>query len=149
HPEWTFHLVGKNFEDGYSEMVATELVNRKLQDHVFLYGSRSDIDPIIKQCDIAILTSKSEGLPVALLEVGLCRKPVVVTAVGEIPLILEHGKNGFVLEPNDVQGFYESVVKLIENDDLRSELGCNLFEIISQNNTTSAIMGTYIDWITN
>ena len=67
-----------------------------LEKNVFLYGSRLDIENILNQAAIAVLTSQSEGLPVALLEYGLYKKSVVVTNVVEIPTIVENGKNGFL-----------------------------------------------------
>jgi glycosyltransferase involved in cell wall biosynthesis len=149
NPDWTFHLVGKDFNDEYSRTLHQSIIDRQLENYVFLYGSRKDINPIIDQCEIAILTSKSEGLPVALLEFGLCKKPVVVTAVGEIPLIIESGSNGFILMPNDDVGFYEAIVKLIDDNSLRIKLGDALFETIRKNNTSGTIMSIYLDWTKN
>jgi glycosyltransferase involved in cell wall biosynthesis len=59
----------------------------------FVYGSQQDVENILNQATIAVLSSQSEGLPVALLEYGLY-KPVVVTAVGDMPII-NNGVNGF------------------------------------------------------
>src|SRR5690554_3913115 len=77
HSEWTFHLVGKDFEDDYSERLKIEIINNQLADQVFIYGSRNDVGNILSQSDIGILTSKSEGLPVALLEYGFYSKPII------------------------------------------------------------------------
>ena len=68
HPDWTFHLVGKDFEDAYSASIRTSIAQMKLEQTVFLYGSRNDSSAIIQQSTIGILTSNSEGLPVSLLE---------------------------------------------------------------------------------
>jgi glycosyltransferase involved in cell wall biosynthesis len=147
HPDWSFHLVGKDFGDDYSKKLKSLIVSNQLGETVFLYGTRNDVNTIIFQSDIAILTSKSEGLPVALLEYGLNKKPVIVTQVGEIPLIIENGKNGYSVPSDNVEQFYKSLVSLIENQDLRSKFGNALHETILRNNSESAIIQQYLTWI--
>jgi glycosyltransferase involved in cell wall biosynthesis len=145
HPEWSFHLVGKDFEDDYSRRLK-QIIQSEGLSNVYLYGSRNDTVHIISQSDIAILTSKSEGLPVSLLELGLYGKPVVMTAVGEIPMIVADGQNGFVTEPS-AGPFYESLVKLVDDAPLRARFGKALHETIGTHHSETAIIGQYLKWI--
>ncbi len=147
HPDWTFHLVGKDFEDDYSQQVHELIVSKGLEKTVFIYGSKNDVVPIINQCEIAILTSKSEGLPVALIEYGLFKKPVVTTNVGEIPLIIKNALNGFIVGVNEVDAFYESLLKLIINEGLRTQLGNALHQTIVENHSEEGVMSKYLNWI--
>lgn len=147
HPEWTFHLVGKDFEDDYSEQIKKMIFDFNLCNNVFIYGTRQDVPTILVQADIAILTSQSEGLPVALLEYGLYKKAVVVTRVGEIPMIVQHGKNGFVVDSNEPDLFYNSLVDLITNRELRSDFGNSLYETIENEYTTDSVMKKYLNWM--
>jgi len=147
HPDWTFHLVGKDFEDEYSEKLKAFILSNQLGENVFIYGTRNDVTSIINQSEIAILTSKSEGLPVALLEYGLNKKPVVVTQVGEIPLIIESGRNGYVVPSDNDEQFYSSLFALIENSDLRSKFGDSLYKTIIENNSEKAVIQEYIRWV--
>ena len=147
HPDWTFHLVGKDFEDEYSTHVKAKIENKKLTDTVFVYGSKNDIHHIINQSDIAILTSKSEGLPVVLIEYGLLKKPVVSTNVGEIPLIIHDGINGFIVGVDETEVFCDSIIKLIEDTDLRTNFGTSLHQTIIDNHTEKVVINTYLDWI--
>ena len=147
HPDWTFHLVGKDFEDDYSRQIAALIVSKGLQDTVFIYGSKNDVVPIINQTDIAILTSKSEGLPVALIEYGLYKKPVVSTNVGEIPLIIKNDENGFIVGTNEAAAFYENLVKLVTNPELRAQLGKALHQTILENHSEEGVMTKYLTWI--
>lgn len=147
HPEWTFHLVGKDFEDDYSKKIKALILDYNLENTVFIYGSRQDIKNILEQSTISILTSQSEGLPVALLEYGLQKKAVVVTNVGEIPLLIKDGINGFMVETDNAQLFYDSVVKLIENDTLRSDFGKALHETIINNYSETTVLHQYLDWL--
>jgi glycosyltransferase involved in cell wall biosynthesis len=147
HPDWTFHLVGKDFEDDYSANVKAAIVNKNLEENVFIYGSKNDINNIINQSEIAILTSKSEGLPVALIEYGLSKKPVISTKVGEIPLIIKDGINGFVVDVNDASLFYQKLVTFITETDLRIQMGTSLHHTILENNSEEGVVTKYLNWV--
>ena len=147
HPDWSFHLVGKDFEDEYASKIKSEIVNNNLSENVFIYGSKQDTQNCIEQSEICILTSQSEGLPVALLEYGLNKKPVVSTDVGEIPMIIKNENNGCIVSKFDADNFYLSLVKLIENQELRHFLGEALFETIVQNNSEKAVITNYLNWL--
>ena len=147
HPEWTFHLIGKDFEDDYSREVRKQLKDKGLADNVFIYGSKDDVINIINQSEIAVLTSKSEGLPVALIEYGLMKKAVVATKVGEIPLIIKDGENGYGVASNDADGFYTKLVKLIEDADLRVNFGEALHQTIIENHSEAGVVAKYLHLI--
>ena len=114
---------------------------------MFIYGSKSDIKNIINQSDIAILTSKSEGLPVALIEYGLFKKPVISTKVGEIPLIIKDNVNGFIVNVNDVDLFYQKLLKYILEEDLRVQMGNSLYKTIIENHSEKGIVANYLNWV--
>lgn len=147
HPDWSFHLVGKDFEDDYSSAIRNLVAKKKLEDTVFFYNTRNDISSLINESDIAILTSKSEGLPVALLEYGLYKKPVVVTEVGEIPLIIQNGKNGCLVPSNDEKLFNEALVLLIEDQTKRNDFGIALYQTVLEHHSEKAVISKYINWI--
>lgn len=142
HSDWTFHLIGKDFKDDYSSSIKTAIVEADLQDTVFVYGSRNDVSNILEQSTVGILTSKSEGLPVALLEYGFHKLPVVVTNVGEISSIITD-ENGFLIESLNAEAFNISVCSLIENEDLRITLSENLHQTILENYSEKAILEKY------
>ena len=147
HPDWTFHLVGKDFEDDYSKKIKALILDFNLENTVFVYGSRNDIENILEQSAIGILTSQSEGLPVALLEYGLHKKPVVVTNVGEIPLVIQDGINGFLVVTGSAQSFYDSLVKLMENETLSADFGKALQKTIENKYSEKAVLHQYSNWI--
>lgn len=96
YPEWTLHLVGKTFNDEYSEMVKSTITDSNLNGNIFLYGSRNDIKNILEQSTIGVLASVSEGLPISLLEYGNCGLPVIVTNVGQCAEVV--GNQGIIIE---------------------------------------------------
>jgi glycosyltransferase involved in cell wall biosynthesis len=147
HPEWTFHLIGKDFGDDYSIQIKKKVLEYKLENTVYVYGSKPDIGNIISQSTIGVLTSQSEGLPVALLEYGLYKLPVVVTDVGEISKLILDGENGFMVSSNHVQLFYESVVKLIENDMIQLNFGNELNKRINSIFSEQVVIIKYLEWL--
>jgi glycosyltransferase involved in cell wall biosynthesis len=149
HPEWTFHLVGKDFEDDYSRQIKNLVLEFNLEKNVFIYGSKQDVKNILEQSTIAILTSQSEGLPVALLEYGWYAKPIVVTGVGEIPLLIQDGVNGFMVGTNNAGLFYESLVKLMENETLQNDFGKALQQTINDDYSEKSVIDKYLGWLAN
>ncbi|RTY83295.1 glycosyltransferase [Flavobacterium sp. ZB4P23] len=149
HPEWTFHLVGKDFNDAYSQKIKNLIRAFGLEKKVFLYGTQQDVAHILQQATIGILTSQSEGLPVALLEYGWHKKPVVVTEVGEIASLVVNGKNGFLVAAQQESIFYEALVVLIDSERLQLEFGRALYQTVLDHNSETAVIAQYLNWLQN
>lgn len=113
NPDWTLHLVGSDHGDTYSDELKKYIIDFRLEDYVFIYGVRSDIKNILSQSSLGVLSSKSEGLPIALLEYGLANLPVLVTDVGECKKVLQH-KNAVVESRNSVK-FAKALQFLVDN----------------------------------
>jgi glycosyltransferase involved in cell wall biosynthesis len=77
----------------------------------------------------------------------LLSKAVVSTSVGEIPLIIENEKNGFIVPVNDEKSFVTSLSKLIKNNELRTSIGLKLNETIEKNHSNNAIIKQYLNWL--
>lgn len=147
YPDWTFHLIGKDFEDDYSEQIKKKILDFKLENNVFIYGSKQDVLKILAKAEIAVLTSETEGLPVALLEYGLHKKAVVVTQVGQVAAVVADTKNGFLVPPNDAVMFYNRLVELIDDKILRERFAENLHQTVIAHFSEAAIIKKYIHWI--
>ena len=96
-----------------------------LQDRVFLTGFREDISAIIKQLEIFVLPSISEGLSIATIEAMALGKPVIVTDSGGPKEIVENEKTGLIVPPKDSRAIAESVIRLISDKAYASTLGMN------------------------
>lgn len=148
-PDWSFHLVGKDFHDTYSKKIKDLIVANNLKEQVFIYDSKRDIQNIISQCDFGILTSKSEGLPLCLLEFGSMKKTVVASDVGEIGTILKNKVNGFLIEKNNEKKFSEAIIALIQDEHWCKTMGDKLGFVIEQNHSENKILMDYVNWINN
>jgi glycosyltransferase involved in cell wall biosynthesis len=73
--------------------------------------------------DLFVLPSEREGLPIALLEAMALGRPVVASAVGGIPDVITHGKDGLLVTPHDARSLADAMVVLLNNEVIRRRLG--------------------------
>ncbi|WP_386809439.1 glycosyltransferase [Lutibacter holmesii] len=149
HQEWTLHLVGKDFLDGYSEEIKMFIKIHRLENHVFLYGSCLDTAHILSQTTIAVLASSSEGLPVSLLEYGLKKLPVVVTNVGDCGSVITNNKNGLVVPKENEEALAKAINELITNATKRDEFGVELYHHVKKHYSKEAYIKQLMKIYTN
>ncbi|MFZ2284505.1 MAG: glycosyltransferase, partial [Lutibacter sp.] len=145
HADWTLHLVGMDFQDACAEEIKAFVRQQHLNACVYLNGSCPDTQHILEQASIGVLSSKSEGLPVALLEYGLAKLPVAVTDVGECGLVVCDRKSGLVVPPNDAGALAEALIFLIENEHQRKMFGENLMGNVCSNYSKRAYIAQLIE----
>jgi glycosyltransferase involved in cell wall biosynthesis len=146
-PDWTFHLIGKDFNDAYSEKLYAKVKDLKLSKTVFFYGAINNPQVVFKQCEIAVLPSLSEGLPLVILEYGLFSLPVIATNVGEIIKIMPSSDQGIIIESNNLNEFVFSISKLIAEKDCRENMGKNLYSHVKKKFSERTILNEYINWL--
>lgn len=142
HQDWTLHLVGKDFEDDYSNTVKQLIVDLKLSNHVFIYGSCPDTSAILEHCDIGVLSSKSEGLPLAILEYGLASLPTIATSVGQCKEVIINEQTGLLVPSENPNALGEALESYINNSSKRELLGHSLHLHIDKNFSKKAIIDT-------
>lgn len=98
-----------------------------ISDRIYFLGWRKDVLALIRQCDVAILTSISEGLPMCLLEAMCLKKPVIATRVGGVPELVRDGIDGFLVELGDIDALVKSI-KILDSAEHRERMGCAGFE---------------------
>lgn len=126
HSDWSLHLVGHDFKDTYSMAIKEFIRESQLENDVFLYGSCSDTNHILTQSTIGVLSSKSEGLPLALLEYGLAGLPVVVTDVGDCNLVISNSSEGLIVPSENPKALTKAIERYINNPKKRIEAGKKL-----------------------
>lgn len=80
-------------------------------------------EALLRRASVFFLPSYTEGMPMSILEAMGYGIPVVSTTVGGIPELVQHGKNGFLLEPADAEGFAEAILTLLKDPEKRKEMG--------------------------
>ena len=96
----------------------------KLEDKVVLAGSLpyEEALKLMASADIFVLPSVYDQLPIVILEAMALGKPVVATNVCGIPEVIEDAKTGLLVKPSDVDSLAETILRLIENPELRERL---------------------------
>jgi glycosyltransferase involved in cell wall biosynthesis len=145
YTSWHLLLVGADNNDKYSKSLKDYVYKNKLQDKVHFLGSRNDSADILKVSTIGMLSSESEGLPVALLEYGLAKLPVVCTDVGKCRDVLDDGKCGILVQPKDSQALYNALSKYIDDEQLRSKDALKYHHRVITNYSQEAVIQKIID----
>ncbi len=112
-------LIGDGPMRGEIEAEATRL---NITAKVKLLGQRTDVMELLAMCDVFVLSSKWEGLPIALLEAGLVELPVISTSVGSIPELLADGCG--VMVP--AQGLGQAMCSVVEHYESAIDMGKRL-----------------------
>jgi glycosyltransferase involved in cell wall biosynthesis len=91
---------------------------------ITLAGHRDDVMEVLDASDVLLHPSRIDAFPGALLEAMAAGVPVVATAVGGIPEIVEHGRTGLLVSPPPVPArFEEALAPLLADPGLRADLG--------------------------
>lgn len=94
-----------------------------LQEKVTFLGFRKDMDRLLNGADIFLFPSRREGLGMAALEALASGVPVIAAKNRGTGEYLVHGENGFLLSPEDAEGFREAIRTLAEDARLRQAMG--------------------------
>ncbi|MEP0263928.1 glycosyltransferase family 4 protein [Dokdonia sp.] len=130
-PQATLHIIGKDFNDEYSNVVKLSIQQNQLDDHVIIYGQLSNPESILERCDIGVLASSSEGLPMALLEYGRAKLAVVVTDVGYCSEVVQD--YGTFVSYGDVQAMSGAIKKYLIDQESQMR-DSSLFNVHIKNN---------------
>ena len=91
-----------------------------------------EIDIALAGSDIVALTSFNEGTPVILIEAQAANKPIVTTNVGGIENVVIPGRTALLCSNNDLAAFSDSLLKLVEDDQLRSDMSAKGWEHVKE-----------------
>jgi glycosyltransferase involved in cell wall biosynthesis len=94
-----------------------------LTNRVHFLGLRTDIPDVLGAADIFVLGSDYEGNPLSVIEAMAAGLPIVSTAVGGVPELLQNGKEGFIVQPGNADGLSEAMVTLLNDSNLRRMMG--------------------------
>jgi glycosyltransferase involved in cell wall biosynthesis len=108
----------------YEEKIGDLIQRYNLQKHfVILAGSPySEMPKYMAAADVFVLPSISEGLGLVILEALASGVPVVASRVGGVSDILKHECNGLLVEPRDVEGLAEAIIRILSDDKLKKRL---------------------------
>ncbi len=110
-------------EDKWEDEPASLARRLDVYDAVTLLGKRSDMPRVYSAFDVFVLASRSEGMSNALLEAMAMKRPVVATAVGGNPTVLDGGRYGYLADYGDADAMADHIVGLLAAPERRQALG--------------------------
>ena len=95
-----------------------------IQPYVDIVGhlSKKDLENEYKRCDVYLLPSHGEGMPLSLLEAMAHTCAIVASDVGAIPEVIRDDVDGLLVSPHDIDSLSRSICRLISNETLRTRL---------------------------
>lgn len=122
---------------------ACEQLRQRLElgDRFRFMGGTDDPDAILRDADVVLLTSISEGMPMAILEAMAQGRAVVATGVGGVPDVL-HGC-GIVVPSGDVDALADGVTTLLRDPGFAARLGRRAFDRVCGRFTQSLCLARY------
>jgi glycosyltransferase involved in cell wall biosynthesis len=101
-------------------------------------GFRTDLERFLPWCDLVVLSSHTEGLPVVVLEALAAGTPVVATAVGGTPEVIADGIHGYLVPPGDSAALAKRLRDALESEDQRRAMGARGRERVREEFTFAA-----------
>lgn len=115
-----FAIAGRGEEEANLRALAREL---SIESRVHLLGLRDDVDRLLAAADVFVQPSRSEGLPLAILEAMGHGLPVVATRVGGMAEAIVEGETGRLVEPGQPEALADALRVLLEDADRRRRAG--------------------------
>jgi len=113
-------LIGDGPDRGAAEYLVRK---KKLQKDVCFLGKQDQVYTKLSSADLFLLPSQLESFGLAALEAMACEVPVIATNVGGIPEVVDHGKDGFLVEPGDVRAAADFAINILSRADRGREMG--------------------------
>lgn len=107
---------------GNESEIMEDVKKRNLEEYVHFCGLQSNVYPFLYAADCFILPSLYEGMPISLVEAMGSGLPIIATAVGGIPDMIDNNKSGLLIEPK-VNELVAAMEKMMKDEKLRDTLG--------------------------
>lgn len=135
---------------GSEETILKELVQtKKLENIVCFLGFKTNVADYLKEFDILLMTSITEGLPLTIYEAFASKIPIVSTKAGGIPEVIKDGTNGYLTDIGDADLLAEKCVSLLEQPDIANQFKERSFDIVLSQFDLKNLEENYYNFYTN
>jgi glycosyltransferase involved in cell wall biosynthesis len=123
YPQVKCLIVGRAPRGGYLGKLLERAERLTVRDRLIMVGFQEDVVPFLHAMDVFVLPSRTEGLPITILEAMAAGKPVVATAVGGIPEVVRDRETGLLVPPMEPSRLAEALMHLLEAPALAKSMG--------------------------
>ena len=139
-----FLLAGEPDPGNLASVSEATLAEWRSEGVVELLGHRSDIPELLQGADIAVLPSHHEGVPLFLLEAAATGLPLVATDIEGCRMVIDEGRNGYLVPREDVDEFADRLTTLLLDPDLRIQMGRQSRHLAEERFDQRSILGQYM-----
>jgi len=130
--------------DGPDAHLAQErLTSAGLMGEAEFLGEQLDVVALLSVADLFLLPSAQESFGLAALEAMACEVPVVASAVGGLPEVIQHGETGFLHPAGDLQAMAEAGVRLLTDDLLHERIARAGRRVVAERFCTDVVVPRY------
>jgi len=140
-PDLRLWMVGDGRERNSLENLSAQL---GITSQVTFWGQQLDVAPFFSAADAFIMSSKSEGLPISLLQAFSLGLPAIVTDVGGMAEVVRLARAGIIVPPMDAEAMGSAIVRLATHDSERSEFSRNAIAAFQERFTLKTMADTYM-----
>lgn len=141
-PDTEFVVAGEGPERNALETLAKNL---GLAGKARLHGRTDDMPEFYASVDVLTVTSRKEGLPIAVLEGMASELPVIATAVGDVPKVVRDGETGLLVKSEDPDGMATAMGRVINDPNLRRSLGVSAQRLVAAQYSSEHMAAQYLD----
>jgi glycosyltransferase involved in cell wall biosynthesis len=110
---------------GYGSLLepSQRSVPHRYRDRIRFLGQREDVESLVNLFDLAVLTTRGEGISNSIMEYMALGKPVIATDCDGNREVIEDGVSGFLIRPADVRGLAAKISLLLQDEGLKTRMG--------------------------
>lgn len=139
-PDWRLTIVG----EGPEHPMLEEQIKRLSLRHATLAGAHGHIERDMRRASLLALSSRYEGLPLAMIEAMWCGLPCVSMDCPHGPSELLSDGGGLLVEDGDTEAFAQALLKMMQDEQWRQEEGQKAYAFAHREFSEEAIMGKWL-----
>jgi glycosyltransferase involved in cell wall biosynthesis len=140
-PDTKFVVAG----DGPELAALESLIDRLgIRGSVRLLGRRTDMPSFYASLDVLASSSRTEGLPIGILEGMASRLPLVATPVGEIPTLIQDGRTGVLSPAENAESLADAIVELLRDPAKRTQFGAAARQLVEDRFSAARMTAEYL-----
>lgn len=143
YPQIQVVFAGATGDSAYFQQLQDVVQTERLSSHVAFLGWRDDIPTLIGQSDMLVLCSHNEGVPHVVREAMWAGLPVIATAVGGVPDVIQPNQTGFLVEPDDTLQLQRLIEFCLLHPEIRRVIANNARRFAQQRFVVAAWADAY------
>jgi len=141
YPKSELWIIGDGKE---KENLKFKIKNLNLESNIKLLGWQENLDKFYNQADAFLLTSNYEGWGMVVIEAAFNKLPIIMTSVGCADEVIKNNISGIIMPNRDKNKLLEAMVKIIEDKNLRINIGRNAYKTVISLPKKEQILNLYI-----